>query len=252
MPAKTSAPIFNDLESIATRELAISGNGNTLPSGQLTKSDQVIQRIQGTRYYIQFTDEDFQKHISQNMSPNDICNLLLETSRVEFKLVFPVRMKNGKQNEQRYKMNFFSRLFEFGYIEETRENGIVRPREYFISFNTVLGEMFAHNLLSKSYDWVDIQFYNLPYNSQIFYRMFVLNNNYVRIPLKIETIKERLNLEDKNITNLRNTIERNILEPLIAQGLIDPYEKEEGLHGLKFIVKRSKKEIIDKARSPND
>lgn len=244
---KKSAPIFNDLESIATRELALSGNGNIPPSSQLMTSEQMIQRIQGTRYYIQFTDEDFQKHIFQDMSPNNICNLLLETSRVEFKLVFPVRMRNGEKNEQRYRMNFFSRLFEFGYIEETRKNGIIQPREYLILFNTVFGEMFAHNLLSKSYDWLDYQFYNLPQNAQIFYRRFVLNNNYKRIPIKIETIKEALKLEDKNITNLRNTIERNILAPLVGQGLIDPVEKEDGLHGLKFIIKRSNTKVIDKS-----
>ncbi len=246
---KKSAPIFNDPESIATRELALSGNGNIPPSSQLMTSEQVIQRIQGARYYIQFTDEDFQKHIFQDMSPNTICNLLLETSRVEFKLVFPVRMRNGAKNEQRYRMNFFSRLFEFGYIEETRENGIIQPREYLILFNTVLGEMFAHNLLSKSYDWLDYQFYNLPHNAQIFYRRFVLNNNYKNIPIKIETIKEALKLEDKNITNLRNTIERNILAPLVLQGLIDPFEKEDGLHGLKFIIKRSNTKVIDKSKS---
>jgi len=244
-----SAPIFNDLESIATRELALSESGNIPPSSQLMTSEQMIQRIQGTRYYIQFTDEDFQKHISQDMSPNNICNLLLETSRVEFKLVFPVRMRNEKENEQRYRMNFFSRLFEFGYIEETRENGIVQPKEYLILFNTVLGEMFAHNLLSRSYDWLDSQFYNLPHNAQIFYRRFVLNNDCKRIPINIDTIKERLKLEDKNITNLRNTIERNILAPLVTQGLIDPFEKEDGLHGLKFIIKRSNSNVIDKSKS---
>jgi hypothetical protein len=112
--------------------------------------------------------------------------------------------------------------------------------------------MFAHNLLSKSYDWLDNTFYNLPYNAQIFYRRIVLNNNYKSIPVKIETIKERLNLDDKNITNLRNTVERNILAPLITQGLIDSYEKEEdGLYGLKFIIKRARKEDDDKAKSQN-
>jgi len=249
-----SAPIFNDVDSIATREYAISGNGNTSPSSQLIKNDQdIIQRIKDTRYHITFTDKDFRKHISQDMSSNDIFNLLWETSRVEFKLVFPVRMWDGKKaKEQTYTMNFFSRLFEFGYIEKARSNGIVQAREYYVFFNTVLGEMFAHNLLSKSYDWLDNTFYNLPYNAQIFYRRIVLNNNYKSIPVKIETIKERLNLDDKNITNLRNTVERNILAPLITQGLIDSYEKEEdGLYGLKFIIKRARKEDDDKAKSQN-
>ena len=109
--------------------------------------------------------------------------------------------------------------------------------------------MFAHNLLSKSYDWLDNRFYNLPYNSQVFYRRFLLNNDYKSIPIKIDTIKERLNLDDNNITNLRNTIERNILTPLITQGLIDAYEKEkDGLYGLKFIIKRSGKKKVEEAK----
>jgi len=90
---------------------------------------------------------------------------------------------------------------------------------------------------------LDNRFYSLPYNAQVFYRRFLVHNDYMSIPLKIETIIEGLNLQDKNITNLTGTIETNILKPLIEQGLIDSYEKDtEGLYGLKFTIKRSKKE----------
>lgn len=241
---KNAAPIFNNMKSIATRESVIAGNSSNSPVNKTIMNDQDIQRIQNTRYNIRFTDKDFRKNTSQNMSSNEIMNLLLETSRVEFKLVFPVRLWNGKKaKEQTYNMNFFSRLFEFGYVDkETRADGIVTLREYYISFNTVLGELFAHNLLSQSYDWLDNRFYNLPYNSQVFYRRFLLHNDYKNIPIKIETIRQRLNLDDKNVTNLKNTIERNVLTPLVNQGLIDSYEKEkDGLYGLKYIVKRKNK-----------
>ena len=246
---EVAAPIFNDMESIATRESAVSWDDDPAPSSQLTMNDYDVQRIKNAKYHINFTDKDFRKHISRDMTSNEICNLLLETSRVEFKLVFPVRMRNSsKDKEHTYNMNFFSRMFEFGYIDkETRSNGIVQAREYYVLFNTVLGEMFAHNLLSQSYDWLDNRFYNLPLNAQVFYRRFLLHNDYKSIPLKIETIKERLNLDDTNITNLRNTIERNMLTPLIEQGLINSYEKEDGLYGLKFIIKRSKKGKADDA-----
>lgn len=238
------APIFTDMKSIATRESVIAGTSNNASVNKMTMNDQDIQSIQNTRYHIRFTDRDFRKNTSQNMSSNDILNLLLETSRVEFKLVFPVRLREGKKDQEHiYNMNFFSRLFEFGYVDRaTRSDGIVTLREYYVSFNTVLGELFAHNLLSQSYDWLDNRFYNLPYNAQVFYRRFLLNNNYKSIPIKIETVKERLNLDDQNITNLKNTIERNILLPLVNQGLIDSYQKEkEGLYGLKYIIKRSDK-----------
>ena len=63
------------------------------------------------------------------------------------------------------------------------------------------------------------------------------------VPVVVDvTIVDGLNLQDKNITNLTGTIETNILKPLIEQGLIDSYEKnDEGLYGLKFTIKRSRK-----------
>jgi len=241
---KEPAPIFNDMSSIAVRESNISSNNIPL-SNQSTMNDKDIKRIENTRYWILFDDKEFRKSTSLNMSSNEIRDLLLETSRVEFKLVFPVRMWNGKKaKEQTYNMNLFSRLFEFGYVDQdTRSDGVVQSRQYYISFNTTLGELFAHNLLSKSYDWLDNRFYSLPNNAQVFYRRFLAHNDYKSIPLKIETIVEGLNLQDRNITNLTGTIETNILKPLIEQGLIDSYEKDtEGLYGLKFTIKRSKKE----------
>lgn len=241
---KEPAPIFSDMNSIAVRESNISGN-NITSSNQSSMNDQDIKRVEQTRYWVQFDDREFRKSMSLDMSSNEIRDLLLETSRVEFKLVFPVRMWNGKKaKEQTYNMNLFSRLFEFGYVDrDTRSDGVVQSRQYYISFNTTLGELFAHNLLSKSYDWLDNRFYSLPYNAQVFYRRFLVHNDYMSIPLKIETIIEGLNLQDKNITNLTGTIETNILKPLIEQGLIDSYEKDtEGLYGLKFTIKRSKKE----------
>jgi hypothetical protein len=48
-----------------------------------------------------------------------------------------------------------------------------------------------------------------------------------------------------NITNLIATIEESALKPLKAHGLIDSYVKEDGLSGLKFIIKRSRKAKIE-------
>jgi hypothetical protein len=76
-------------------------------------------------------------------------------------------------------------------------------------------------------------------------KKFLLHNDYVRTELNLETIAQKLNLSDKNITNLVATIEESALKPLKDQGLIDSYEKEEGLSGLKFIIKRLKKVKIE-------
>jgi hypothetical protein len=210
-------------------------------------NEQDVGHFTNLKYYIHFTDDNFRKFTSTSMSSNDILNLLLETSRVEFKIVYPVRLETEKTvKEKHYYMNVFSRFFELGYIDkEIRADGIVSSREYYVAFNTLLGEVFAHNLLSKNYDWVEPSFYTLPYSAQILYRRFLLHNDYVRTELNVETIAQKLNLTDKNITNLIATIEESALKPLKDQGLIDSYEKEEGLSGLKFIIKRSRKAKIE-------
>jgi len=52
-------------------------------------NEQDIDIFKSMKYYVHFTDGDFRKFTSTNMISNDILNLLLETSRVEFKIVYP-------------------------------------------------------------------------------------------------------------------------------------------------------------------
>ena len=136
-------------------------------------------------------------------------------------------------------MNYFSRVFEFAYVDkEKRKDEVVTQREYTVVFNTLLGELFAHNLLTRNYDWVDTGFYKLPYAAQVFYRRFLLHNNFHSIPISLDNISAKMNYQDHNETNLPRTVEQSILNPLKDFGLISSYEKEEGLAGLKYIVHR--------------
>lgn len=234
-------PIFSDLDSITIREKELS-NPPLIIRYPPTINEQDINIFKKMKYYVHFTDNDFRQFTSTNMCSNDIMNLLQNTCRVEFKIVYPVRLQDGKNAKNKiYCMNIFSRFFEFGYIDRERIDGVIKSREYYLGFNTILGEIFAHNLLSKNYDWVAPSFYTLPYSAQILYRRFLIHNNYQRTQLNLRTIVEKLNLRDKNTSNLIKTIEQSALQPLIEQGLIESYEKEEGLHGLKFIIKRLKR-----------
>lgn len=54
------------------------------------------------------------------------------------------------------------------------------------------------------------------------------------MPINLSTLVERLNLRDKNITNLANTMERNIFEPLKEIGYIKSFEKDGSGHFLFF------------------
>ena len=239
--------IFNDLSSIGARE--------SIPSPE-SSDDQdqmsVLTRILSSRFWIKFTDSDFKKFTCRNYTSTQILNLLHDTSKVEFKIVFPIRiMEKEGPKEKICQMNIFSRPFELWPVDkDIRNDGIVQSREYYILFNTVLGELFVHNLLSKNYDWIENRFYMLPAGAQVFYRQFIIHNNYPQISLNLSTIKERLHLCDKNTTNLIRTIEDNILKPLRDHDFIDSCEKtNEGLMDTKFIIHRSKKgnqaDVID-------
>jgi hypothetical protein len=89
-----------------------------------------------------------------------------------------------------------------------------------------------------NFDWVREDLYSLPTSAQIFFRKFILNNNFPMIPLNLHKIALKLNLNDKIQANLERTVVTNVLEPLRRQGFIEAYEKEPGLHGAKFIIKR--------------
>lgn len=240
LPKETSF-VFNGLSSIETRELLLST--------QSTDNDQqmpfdIEERIK-PKYGVRFTDADFRRCTSLNYKYNQIRDLLDETSKVEFKLIFPVRiLEGGEFKENLYQMSTSSKLFNIKHIDHsTRDGGVVNSREHHVFFNTILGELFVHNLLSGHYDWVDSNFYVLPSNAQAFYRQFIIHNDLQAGSIYLSTIKERLHLSDKNQTNLINTIEENIFKPLIQHGLITSAELDpkKGFNGRKFNITRPKK-----------
>ena len=174
------------------------------------------------------------------MNSTEIKTLLLETSRVEFKLTFPVRLKSTGYKENIHRMNYYSRLFEIGHEDlSIKSNGIVLTRRYTIVFNTLLGELFVNNLLAKYNDPFDIRFYLLPDSAQIFFRKALIHNNFKKIVFNIATIADYARLTDNNPWNLANTVETNILEQLREYGYIDSYEKVgEDPKAPKYIIRR--------------
>ncbi len=153
---KGSSPLFDDLYEIEERENQLyNGQGNVISMA--------------SRHYIRFTDGDFRKFTGLRISSTEIMTLLLETSRVEFKLTFPVRLKSTGSKENTHRMNYYSRFFEIGVEDmKVKSNGVVLARRYTIVFNTLLGELFVNNLLGKFNDKIDIGFYLLPDSAQIF------------------------------------------------------------------------------------
>ena len=236
---KDTGPIFNDLYDVLDRE-----NQLNLPNDSATDINDSIPNIQLKQiseriYSIGFTDKDFKRCSGLKLSSADILNLLLETSRVEFKLSFPVRLKSTGSKENIHQMNYYSRFFELSYEDiKVRNDGVVRQRRYRIFFNTLLGELFVNNLKAKHNDPIDLKFYTLPESAQIFYRRILIHNNFTEIERYPKTIAEAVGLQDANVANLARTIENNILEPLKDYGYIKSYEKADGIAGPKYIISR--------------
>ena len=226
-------PIFDDLMDIEARENQLNGSGNGLSTGINTTV------IQNTVYNIGFNDSHFRKHTGLKISSADILNLLLETSRVEFKLCFPVRLKSTGSKEKYHHMNYYSRFFEVSeQFQRARKDGIVQFRRYRVRFNTLLGELFVNNLKARYNDWVDLKFYTLPDSAQLFYRRIMLHNNYATMPVLLSNIANAAGLCDPNECKLIQTIENNILEPLKELGYIYSYKRGHGHSGIKYEICR--------------
>ena len=236
--------LFPDTESILRREhehgpergLGIEHSGEQ----PLARSE--IERIKASPHWISFDDKKFREFTGLPLESSEILKLLHDTSRVEFKLTYPVRLKDERNThrERIHTMNRFSRLFEFGYIDEDVRNGAesVYMRRYYVSFNTLLGELFSHNLMAQNYDWVERKLYALPPSAQLFFRKCLVHNNSDTLDFNLETISQRCNLTDPHMANRVKNIIANTLEPLKREGFIKWYRQLKGLSGTKFRVNR--------------
>jgi hypothetical protein len=235
-------PIFYDLFDIESREnhLHVTANSNDSQKGNSKNKVSSNQDSGANRYSIGFTDKDFRKCTGLTFNSSAILNLLLETSRVEFKVSFPVRLKSTGNKENLHKMNFYSRFFELAY-EDThiRKDGIVQQRRYRVFFNTLLGELFVNNLKSRFNDKIDLKLYTLPDSAQIFYRRMLLHHSFPSFEISLSKIANAVGLRDSIESNLIKTIETNILDPLKEHGYIESYSQADGMSEPKYIILRN-------------
>jgi hypothetical protein len=236
------SPIFYDLADIEVREVQLNMKTASQIDNRDDQNDTDKVQMSQYRYSIGFTDSQFRKFSGLGLGSAEILTLLLETSRVEFKLSFPVRLKCSK-DENRHRMNYFSRFFELSYQDiQVRKDGIVQERKYRVHFNTLLGELFVNNLKARFNDRIDLKFYTLSDSAQVFYRRMLLHHNFRTTELYLKTIAEVVGLRDQNLTNLIKTVEINILEPLKEQGYIESYKRNGGrkFEDIKYIITRRK------------
>ena len=234
-----NTPIFLDLENVITKENELSAKPLDFKTEKTTEPGSNKSIDSNSFYSLSFDDSYFRRCTGLKLSSIDIKNLLLETARVEFRLTFPVRLKDSGDKEVLHKMNFYSRFYELAVEHEKyRKDGIIQHRRYRIFFTTILGQLFINNLKAKLNSKLDIKFYTLPEYAQIFYRRALLHISFNRTEMNRETIASMVGLNDQNYTNLTKTIETNVLEPLKRGGFIDSYSKTNGMKDVKFIIVR--------------
>jgi len=175
------------------------------------------------------------------MTSKQIFQLLKNTSSAEFKISYPLRViktENGKKTikEEWMTLEWESRVFELDLPKDGDPNYYSKWK---VSFGTILGELFIHNLLTKGYDFVDRKIFSLPDSAQNFYRFFIsYNKKLPTLELRLSTIVGTMNFADKDRSQLIHaTIEGNCLEPLRQIELISSYRKVQTTDNeIKFII----------------
>ncbi len=66
-----------------------------------------------------------------------------------------------------------------------------------------------------------------------------MHHNRPKTEIHLKKIAELSGLCDTNEVNLKNTVEKNILEPLKEHGYINSYEETKGLNGTKYVICRN-------------
>ncbi|MCK4377950.1 MAG: hypothetical protein KAW01_01325 [Deltaproteobacteria bacterium] len=184
------------------------------------------------------SDKQFRQYSSLAMKSKDISRLLQEVASSTFKLNYPVRLlfhNNGKKGEHIHSMTDFSSFFSIGSISGNNN------KTYEIRFDTLLGQLFLHNLRVRNCDYIPAITYHLPHPAQILYRRFILNNNYPQVSVNLANIIQALGYTYSNKTDLINTITAKAIEPLIKSKILASYTFTDGLSDKKFILRKVSK-----------
>jgi hypothetical protein len=204
----------------------------TLNRDKIAKREPVITNLVTGEHVnpkpIVFTTEDFRKITGQTrLYRKEITTLILETSKIGFKIVYPVLYleditKGRNKGRQRVKQRYLS----FGEVYTIFKVELDGDR-FLVTFDPILGKFFCHNIQLKGFNQLPDNFYNLPKPAQLVYRKFFSHIfNPHPIKLHIDEISTLLNLETKDEGMLKYNIVKNILEPLKGNEppLISSYE----------------------------
>jgi hypothetical protein len=208
--------------------LTIFDNTTEVENREKEIKEMKDEKIKFSRFYIDIDAKTFRNLSGKKyMTSKEIFELLKQTSMTSFIISYPIRLikPKGKHKktikEEWITFNWPTRPFEMAWGNEEI------PSKYRVFFNTVLGESFIHNLLTKGYDFIDQRIYELSPSAQNFYRFFIIfHKNLPTIELKLGTIVNSMNFTNQDKSGLiHTTIEGNCLEPLKSMGIISSYKR---------------------------
>lgn len=260
---KKRITLFNSLEEIERREKEIEEEGQEseeeheeldMEHGKLDKlknpmtEEKLLGYLKNVKYWVGFGTDFFRRFTGkENAEAKEVLDLLLQTS-AKFVISYPVRLpvdEKGKIQEKKYTNKIFTSFFNVAWIDEKDKDGRVKHRTFYAFFNTILGEIFVNNLLSKGYDIIGTQLYQLPSLAQMFFRRFIVHHShYGSQVIGLQRIKEGLNLTDENKAQVLNYIKSGALEPLKKAGAISYYEIRKGINGTEIVIQRSDRKYL--------
>ncbi len=233
-----SARHFMVLDIVGYSYMLEFGNGN-LPKKNLPLFNNANDiTLKNDDFVVEISDKQFRKFSSLSIKSKNIYQLLQEVSSSTFKLNYPVRLpfhKSGKSAEDSFSMCDFNSFFSLASISGNNN------KTYEIRFDTLLAQLFLHNLQMRNCDYISASNYHLPQSAQILYRRYILNNNYPQVSVNISNIIQALGYTYSNRTDLINTITTKAIKPLITSKILASYSFVDGLSDKKFVLRKVSK-----------
>jgi hypothetical protein len=195
-----------------------------------------IERVQKINFeIISLSEKEIVKKYEflRGMTSTQIFTVLSEIASTKFKCGFRVKVLTGKKDpftHYIYYMWMPETLFrlEDQVLEQTKHNPPrVKLRKYVISFQGILGRLFAHNVKALNVIRMPVEIYNLSQDAQFIYRRFIGTmvipkgkEKSVEFNVEYEEIEKYLDMKVDHITNKRNRVGKALKE-LADAGFIE-------------------------------
>jgi len=138
--------------------------------------------------------------------------------------------------QKKYQNKYFSPLF---FVEEKQDQGVYGST-YTFNFDTILGTLFTHNIMSQGYSIIKPELakilYSLSPNANLIFRRYLIHlNRMVQKTLKIEEIVTDLGIRT-NVDSVRKNMVVSWIRELETTGLIEVTNMD--LTRYHFLVRR--------------